>query len=165
MTKHEKKKADEKQSDEKKPSELEITKQELEKQKDFALRLQAEFANFKKRSEDNQARTYEIATGDVFKKIINVFDDFELALKNCSDIDTFKKGIEMVYAKLISSAEESGLEKIQTLNKMFNPHEHEALLTEKSSKPENTIIEELQSGFKLKNTVLRTAKVKVAKKN
>lgn len=153
-----------KSKEEQKTSELELTKLELEKEKDFALRLQAEFANFKKRSEENQARSKEIATGEIFKKLINVFDDFELALKNCSDLDTFKKGIEMVYAKMISTTEEAGLTKIKTVGETFNPHEHEALLTEKSDKPENTIIEELQSGFKLKETILRTAKVKVSKK-
>ena len=145
-------------------SELEKTEQALKEEKERNLRLQAEFANFKKRSEENQAKIYEVASSDIFTKLIDVFDDFELALKNCTDLETFKKGIELVYAKLINSGETLGLEKIQSLDKQFNPHEHEALLTEKSNKAEQTIIEELQPGYKLKNKVLRTAKVKVATK-
>lgn len=152
------------QEKKKETNELQATKEELEKQKDFALRLQAEFANFKKRSEENQARIYDVAASDVFKNLINVFDDFELALKNCSDLETFKKGVEMVYAKMISASEDAGLEKIKTVGEQFNPHEHEVLLTETSDKPEQSILEELQPGYKLKNTILRTAKVKVAKK-
>lgn len=152
------------QEKKKQTSELQAAKEELEKQKDFALRLQAEFANFKKRSEENQAKIYEVASNDIFKKLINVFDDFELALKNVSDLESFKKGVEMVYAKMISTAEDAGLERIKTVGEQFNPHEHEVLLTETSEKPERSILEELQPGYKIKNTILRTAKVKVAKK-
>jgi molecular chaperone GrpE len=154
----------EKSPEKKKPSELETIKQELEKKTDFALRLQAEFANFKKRSEENQAKIYELASSDIFKKLINVFDDFDLALNNCSDLETFKKGIEMVYAKMNSTSEDIGLEKIKTVGEQFDPHKHEVLLTEASEKPEQSILEELQSGYKLKNMIIRTAKVKVATK-
>lgn len=151
------------ETEENKISPLEELQNQLNEEKNSYLRLQAEFANYKKRTEENNARTYEIATVDVFKKIINVFDDFDLALNNISDVESFKKGIEMVYAKLVSTSEDAGIEKIKTTNEKFNPHEHEALLVEESKEPQGTILEELQSGYKFKNTVLRTAKVKVSK--
>ncbi|MCF7798604.1 nucleotide exchange factor GrpE [Candidatus Woesearchaeota archaeon] len=128
------------------------------------LRLQAEFANFKKRAEEQQARIYASATCNVLKEFVKVFDDFELALKHTNNADEFKKGMEMIFAKFITTGEEMGLERIKTVGEKFDPYQHEALLAEQSKKEENSILEELQSGYKVKDVVIRTAKVKVAKK-
>ncbi len=142
----------------------EQAEEKLRQMSENFLRLQAEFANYKKRTQEQQEQIYARATGNVLKELINVFDDFELALKNTSNFEEFKKGMELIFAKLVSTAEKMGLEKIKTVNKLFNPREHEALLTEKSKKPEHTILEELQAGYKIKDVIIRTAKVKVAKK-
>jgi len=96
---------------------------------------------------------------------INVFDDFELALKNKTEnAEEFRKGMELIFAKLISTSEELGAKRIKTTGEQFNPHQHEALLAEVSDKPEQEILEELQAGYIFNNQTLRTAKVKVAKK-
>jgi len=156
MHKKEKKEAENK--------ELEETQAKLREMSENFLRLQAEFANFKKRTDEQRVNIYASATCDTLKEFINVFDDFELALKNTTNLEEFKKGTEMIFAKFITTAEEMGLEKIKTIGEQFNPHEHEALLIEQSDKEENSILEELQSGYKVKNVVIRTAKVKVSKK-
>lgn len=136
---------------------------QLEEKTDLLLRLQAEFANYRRRTETECNKVYTTAVGDVLAQFVNVFDDFELALKNKSDFENFKQGIEMIFAKFISTGEEFGLKKIKTVGEKFNPHEHEALLTQESEEPEQVILEELQSGYKIKDTVIRTAKVKVSK--
>jgi molecular chaperone GrpE len=146
-------------------TELAQTKEQLVNASENFLRLQAEFANFKKRAEESQARSYAQARCDVLREFVKVFDDFELALRNTTkeNPQEFKKGIEMIFAKFISTAEEMGLERIKTVGEQFNPQEHEALLAQESDKPEHTILEELQSGYKVRDAVIRTAKVKVAK--
>lgn len=138
---------------------------EIKEKTDLMLRLQAEFANFKRRTDEANSKIYSNAVGDVLKKFINIFDDFELALKNNANHEEFKKGVELIFAKFITTSEEFGLKKIETENKHFDPVFHEALLAEESEEAEQTILEELQSGYQINETVLRTAKVKVSKKN
>jgi molecular chaperone GrpE len=132
--------------------------------RDQLVRLQAEFANYKRRTDEEKAQYINIGKEHVVKDLIEVIDNYELALKHADKLEDFKQGIEMVFAKLISSLEEQGLERIQSVGQTFDPREHEALLTEESDKPEQTILEELQGGYKLGSRVIRTAKVKVAKK-
>lgn len=135
----------------------------LEESKDKLLRLQAEFANFQKRTLEEQSQAYTRGVSEALKIFVNVFDDFQLALNNKTVDESFKKGMEMIFAKFISTAEELGLQKINSLGQKFDPRLHEALLAEESDKESNTIIEELQSGYLVGDRVIRTAKVKVAK--
>ncbi len=128
------------------------------------LRLQAEFSNFQRRTEEEKSRVYSDAVGDVMKNFISIFDDFDLALRSEDNHENFRKGVELIFAKFITTAEEFGLEKINTKDESFDPHLHEALLAEESEGPEQMILEEMQSGYKIKDKVLRTAKVKVSKK-
>lgn len=136
---------------------------QLKEKTNLMMRLQAEFANFKRRTEEDNARVYSNAISDVLKSFIDVFDDFELALKADSNPEEFKKGVELIFAKFISTSEEFGLKKIPTQNELFDPRLHEALLVEESDGPEQMILEELQSGYQVKDTVIRTAKVKVSR--
>ncbi|MFW5977572.1 MAG: nucleotide exchange factor GrpE [Candidatus Nanoarchaeia archaeon] len=139
---------------------------ELEEKNDKLARLQAEFINFRNRNEQEKLTTYSNAVSDIFKPLINVFDDFELALQNSKEDSEFKKGIELIFAKLVSVAQDFDVEKIQTKDTLFDPSQHEALLREpRDDCKEGTIVEELQAGYKRKDKVIRTAKVKVATKN
>ena len=95
--------------------------------------------------------------------MLQILDNFELAFKNKSSGEEFVKGMELVYSQLFASLEENGLKHIECLNQKFNPELHEALLTEKSEKEPDTIIEELQKGYTLNNKVIRSSKVKVSK--
>lgn len=146
-----------------KGSKTDATAKDLEATKDQLLRLQAEFANFQKRTSAELAQSYQRGICDALKGFINVFDDFELALKNDATSDQFKRGMELIYAKFISAAEELGLKRIETRGKQFDPNEHEALLVQDSDRPSQEVLEELQAGYKKGETVIRTAKVKVAK--
>lgn len=149
----------------KQPSELEQTKADLAQMSENFLRLQAEFANYKKRVDEQQKHIFKLATGEVLKELIKVIDDFQTALNNKdASPDNFKHGMELIFAKLVSTGEELGLQKISTVGQQFNPREHEALLAQQCDKPENEVIEELQAGYKVGDSIIRTAKVKVAKK-
>ena len=85
-------------------------------------------------------------------------------MKNTEDNEKFIKGMEMVYAQLISTLHEEGLKPIDALKKKFDPYLHEVMLREKSDKEEDIILEELQKGYMLNDKVLRHSKVKVSEK-
>ena len=153
MTKH-KKKEPQKDHQEAKIKELTETLQ----------RVQAEFENYKKRSEKDNSEVIKYANADLIKKLLPVLDDFELALKNCRAKDDFYKGIELIYSHLIDALHSQGLRHIECIGKKFDPYFHEALLTEESDKEENTILDEMQKGYMLNDKVVRHSKVKVSKK-
>jgi len=125
-------------------------------------RLQAEFENFKKRTEKENIDRIKYSNAQVLGKLLPVLDNFELSLKNCDDTEHIK-GVRIVFAQLNDVLKEEGLNPIEAVGQTFDPHLHEALLQEKSDNPENTIIEELQKGYKLYEKVLRHTKVKVSK--
>jgi molecular chaperone GrpE len=130
-------------------------------------RARAEFANYKKRVEREQAQVYQTATGAVIKRFLGVLDDLERALKNCprsGEGADWAEGIELVYRKLASILESEGVKLMQTDGQMFDPNLHEAILSEDSDQHESgQIIEALQQGYLLGDKVLRPARVRVAK--
>ena len=142
---------------------LESLQQELDMANDALLRLKAEYANYQRRTEEEKKATYTLAVADVMKSIVDVFDDFRLALSHNQDGEEFRKGMELIFAKLYQMAEDKGLEKVETEGVLFNPNIHEVMFAEESDKPSQTVLEELQPGYILGGKVLRHAKVKVAK--
>lgn len=160
-------KSNDKESDDK---ELRVSQEELTKvldEKNELLsslqRLQAEFENFKKRNEKEKEDFKNYASANLMESFLPIVDNFELALKAHESKDDFYKGIELIYAQIMSFLKDQGLEIIKCEGK-FNPREHEALMMEnKEGFEAQTIIEVLQPGYKIKDKILRTAKVKVAK--
>lgn len=160
-------KAEEKKEEPKK--EIKLTKEkELQKKiddlTDTAKRVQAEFENYKKRMERDKAEFCRFAEKNLVVKILPMLDSFELALKNKDKKEDFIKGVELIYSQMFSLLEKEGLKKIEAEGKRFDPYFHEALLSEKTGKEENIVIEELQKGYLFRDNVIRTAKVKVSKK-
>ena len=127
-------------------------------------RVQAEFENYKKRAEKENSHFRDYAKAELVKKLLTVLDSFEIALKNTDNHEEFVKGVELIYSQLYTLLKEEGLQCIETKDKRFDPYLHEVMLSEKSDKEEDTILEELQKGYKFKQMVLRHSKVKVAKK-
>ena len=126
-------------------------------------RVQAEFENFKKRCEKENADFRDYATAGLVKKLLSVLDSFEMALKNTDDHQEFVKGVELIYSQFYTILKEEGLQHIVTDGKKFDPYLHEVMLSEKSDKEDGLILEELQKGYRFKDRVLRHSKVKVAK--
>ena len=131
---------------------------------DTLQRLQAEFENYKKRVDKEKAHFMEYSKAEIIAKLLPILDSFELALQNTKESDKFVKGMEMIKTQIISSLQQEGLRKIE-VNGKFDPFKHEVLLKEKSNEDEDTILQELQPGYMLKDKVLRHAKVKVAEKS
>jgi molecular chaperone GrpE len=130
-------------------------------------RSRAEFTNYKKRIERDQAQTYQAAAGSVIRHFLGVVDDLDRALKNRPDQGdgaAWASGIELIYRKLLSILESEGVTPIPAENAMFDPVFHEAVMSEDSNDHESgQVIEVLQQGYMLGDKILRPAMVRVAK--
>ena len=121
--------------------------------------LQADFENYRKRAEKDNAEFKKYATKQLIVDLLPVLDNFELALQSINDA-----GVKMIYAQLFDIMEKHGLKQINPEGK-FDPKLHEALLQEESEKEQNTILEVLQKGYIVGDTIVRPARVKIARKN
>lgn len=136
---------------------------------DKVLRLQADFENTRKRLEREKQDFVKFANEGILLELLNILDDLErsvdLAETHKQDLPVFLKGVEMILTHLYEMLKEYGVKPICAQGKLFDPHCHEALMqVENKDLPENTIVEELQKGYQLNDRVIRTAKVKVSKK-
>ena len=126
------------------------------------LRNQAEFDNFRRRTQKEKEELSGFTKGIVFGNFLPVVDNFERALL-APDGPAFRQGMEMIQQQLLKAMEAQGLSKIKTQGEIFDPQYHEAVMREPSEdQPEGTILEELQAGYQLGNQILRPAMVKIS---
>jgi molecular chaperone GrpE len=130
---------------------------------DRLQRLAAEFDNFRKRSAREQAATIESATERLVKELLPILDDLGRALEAAAEHEEAKleEGVRLTHRALADLLHKEGLSEISTDGK-FDPHVHEALLSQPSDEDEGTVIEVVQKGYKLGDKVLRPARVVVA---
>lgn len=144
--------------------ELKIKEEEMEDLNDSYLRLQADFMNYKKRTEKDKVKTIAYANEDLLCDLLPVIDNFERALENAENEDnSFLEGTKMIYNQLFKVLVDYGLEEIEALGEKFDPNYHHAVLMEESEDDEGTILEVFQKGYKLNEKVIRPSMVKVAK--
>ncbi len=130
---------------------------------DRVLRLQAEFDNFRKRTEKDRADFAQYAGMEVVREILPVLDNFDLALKADASGKDYVKGVEMIYDRLASTLKKMGLEPIETKGAAFDPHLHQAVEKVQTEDAEDhTVISDFQRGYKFKGKLLRPSMVKVA---
>lgn len=126
-------------------------------------RRQAEFENYRKRSERERTEVFDIAAMDTLRALLPALDDFERGLKHESTDKEYARGMEMVYQRLVESLKKLGLEPIVNDVPLFNPHIHHAVeMVETADHPDQTILEEYQRGYYYKGRLVRPALVKVA---
>jgi molecular chaperone GrpE len=122
----------------------------------------ADFENYKKRQEKQEKESIEYASAELTKNLLPILDSFEQAMKNTKDLEQFKKGMQQIQKQILQTLEKEGLQKIES-SEEFNPYIHEALLTEESEQEQDTILEELQTGYQFKNKIIRHTKVKISR--
>lgn len=134
---------------------------------DDLKRLQAEFENFKKRTEKEWAERSKIAAQRLVTDLLGVLDSFDKALEdteNDSDENGPKAGLQKIHKQLLQTLQREGLREIGA-NGKFDPYVHEALTKEERGDVEDgRILEVYQKGYALGQRILRPARVKVAKK-
>ncbi|MBT8380533.1 MAG: nucleotide exchange factor GrpE [Ignavibacteria bacterium] len=144
-------------------TELEIQVNEM---KDKYLRKVAEFENYKRRSEGDQLNLITYGAESFIIKILPVIDDLERSLQHidsANDADTVKKGITLVYDKLLKVLDEQGVKKMESVGKPFNVDYHDALMQRKEDTAQpHTVLEEVEPGYIYRDKVIRHAKVIVS---
>jgi molecular chaperone GrpE len=130
---------------------------------DLLQRRQAEFENFRKRSERERSEVFEFAAMDTVKSLLPILDDFERALKTETTDREYARGMELIYNRLLETLKKLGLEPIGNEVKLFNPHIHHAVeMVDTKDHPDQTVLEEYQKGYYFRGRLLRPAMVKVA---
>lgn len=147
-------------------AEIESLKIALAEANNRHLRLMAEFENFRRRSAKEQLDLIETANGKLLEKLSEVQDNFERAFaaeNKAQDLEAFEKGMQMIYNQFAKVLTDAGLEQIDPTGKEFDPNLHEALMQQPSETiPEGHVVTVFQKGYKLKNKILKTAKVIVS---
>ncbi len=146
----------------KKNSRKEVAQDPLGDMKELLQRTQAQFENFRKQTEKRNEEIHKMAARDIVSQLLPIIDTFELALKNTANHEEFVQGVGLIHSQLTTMLQDNGVIPINALHKLFNPQEHEALMKVASEEQENTIIEEFAKGYKLHDTIIRHAKVKVS---
>lgn len=130
-------------------------------------RLQADFDNYRKRTQKEKEDLAQYAATRVVEAMLPIVDNFERAITSAQtsqDFEAFAQGVEMIYRQVYSLLEKEGLKPIEAVGQPFDPKVHDAIVQMDSDEyPENTVIEELQKGYYLKDKVLRPSMVKVSR--
>ncbi len=147
----------------KKDAEIESLKAELEGKNDLLLRTAAEFDNYKKRTEREKLTIAEFAKASLIKQLLPILDNIDRAALVEKDTPDYIKGIEMIVKQFEGISGNMGITEIAAVGDSFNPELHEAVMhVEDENLGENVIAEVLQKGYKIGDTVIRAAMVKVA---
>ena len=148
-------------------AELEKLKAELNTKDERFIRLQADFDNFRKRTTKEKSELAAVIEQAFLKDLLPLLDNLSRASEAAenaeqSDVETLRKGIEMIKQETVAVMGKHGLEPIETLNKMFDPNFHQAVGTVKDeTKADGTIAAEFQRGYIARGRVIRPSMVQV----
>ncbi len=150
-------------SEEAEVDELGALRAENEELIDTLQRVQAEFENYRKRAARDQENLVARAHERLVRELLPVLDDLERALEAAEKHEEGKleEGVRLVHRALADALAREGLAEVEVDGK-FDPHVHEALLTQPSDHEEGSVIDVLQKGYRLGDRVLRPARVVVA---
>ena len=132
--------------------------------KETIARLQADFTNYRNRTEKEKQSIYDYASEGLITKLLPIIDNLERALATEKKEDAFFEGVQLIYQEVLALLKKEGLERFDPKEEKFDPNFHHAVFLEDSDSVESEhIIETFQVGYKLKDKVIRPAMVKVAK--
>lgn len=145
------------------PTAEEKLTEELAAEHDRLLRVMAEYDNFRKRSQKEKEAAYGDTKASTIGEFLPVYDNFMRAMSaEATDLDSFKKGIEMIFNQYGETLKKLGVEAFGEKGEEFNPNIHNAVMHgEDESLPENSISDVFSTGYKMGDRVIRPAVVKV----
>jgi molecular chaperone GrpE len=139
---------------------LKVERDEL---KELLLRRQAEFDNFRKRTEKERSEFLQYAGMELVRDMLPILDDFDRARKVQAGNPEYAKGVEMIYSRMYDTLKKVGMEAIEAEGQQFDPHLHQAVeRVETKDAEDGTILSEFQRGYLFKGKLLRPSMVKVA---
>lgn len=145
-------------------AELQARVAELE---DKLLRARAEVQNVQKRTANERQDAVRFANAELMRGLLSVLDDFERSIeaaRGATDPAAIREGEQLIYTNFLKALRDHGLEEVEALGQPFNPAEHEALMQQPGSdQPAGTILEVAARGWRLRDRVIRPAKVIIAK--
>lgn len=140
--------------------------QQIEELNDKYQRLFAEFQNYRNRSEKEKTAMYEVGAKAIIEKILPVVDNFERGVAALSEEDLDSpvgQGMNLIYKQMTAALEDMGVTVIEAEGKEFDPELHNAVMHEDNEElGENMVSQELQKGYKYRDSVVRHSMVKVA---
>lgn len=147
-------------------AELERVQAQADDQTQRLLRAQADFDNFRRRTQKEKEDLAKYASAGLITELIPVIDNFERAMATKPDspeLESFTKGVDMIFRQLSDVLKSTGLTPMETVGQPFNPEFHQAVMqVESDEHEEGIVVEELQKGYILKDKVIRPAMVKVS---
>lgn len=145
------------------PTAEEKLTEELAAEHDRLLRVMAEYDNFRKRSQKEKEQAYGDTTASTIGEFLPVYDNFQRAMSaEATDLDSFKKGIEMIFNQYGETLKKLGVEAFGEKGDEFDPNIHNAVMHgEDEELPENSISDVFSTGYKMGDRVIRPAVVKV----
>ncbi len=139
---------------------------DLDRFRDLALRSQADFENYKKRSAREKEEAIKYANSALLERLVSIIDNFELGLaaaKEHGEQSPIYSGMILVQKQLNDLLAENGLQPIEAEGKKFDPNAHEAIGHEPSDQvPEGIVLRQARRGYRFKDRLLRPAKVVVS---
>lgn len=151
----------------KKDKKLEELQNEINTLKDKNMRIAAEMVNTLRRKDEEINRLLKYSNESLITELLPVIDNFERALNvdvTSNDVESYQKGMTMIYNSLKNILEKFEVKEIEAIDKEFDPSFHQAVMQEeKEGTKENIVIEVLQKGYTYKDKVIRPAMVKVSK--
>ena len=145
--------------------------QEARQQRDDYLdqlkRAQADFANYRKRSQAQAETDRQYAVGALARDLLEALDNFERALDaaRAAGASSIVEGLDIVRRQLLAALAKHGIEPIAALGTVFDPNQHEAVMQQHSAEhPEGIVLSELGKGYRLRDRILRPSKVAVSVK-
>jgi molecular chaperone GrpE len=139
---------------------------ELDQTKEQLLRTMADFQNFRRRNQEQVAQMRQFATENLVTALLPVLDSFErtvAAAQQGASLEQIQAGVQAVERQLRSVLESQNVKRIEALGLPFDPEVHEAIAMEPSDEHEaNTVIQEIEAGYRMAGRVVRPARVKVA---
>jgi len=153
---------------EKKEDSANVLLEQIEVHKDKYIRLMAEFDNFKKRTAVEYAKVVENANRALISDLIEIRENFERAFISDAqtDANAFKDGMQLIYNKFDGILIKHGLESFGSVGEKFDPALHDAMMKQPDAEiPQEHISTVFEKGYKLKNNIIRHAKVAVSAGN
>lgn len=154
-------------------AELKRVEAETADLKDRLARRQADFENYRKRVERERADTYERAVAEIAAQLLPVLDNLKRALDVEANVEStesdefrhFLSGVDLIFKQLTGVLEALGVKPITAVGALFDPHIHEAVVSESTDEYEpDTVMQEIIRGYRLGEKLIRPALVKVAVK-
>lgn len=147
--------------------ELELAKNQARELKEHVLTISAEFENFRRRQQEEQKRRQVLMKEELFREFLPLVDNLDRSLDAARanpSVESLLKGVELVRRGFERLLEDNEIIQIQSVGADFDPALHEAMMVEeRDDVPDQSIVQELQKGYKIGERVLRASLVKVAR--